>query len=90
MSSYQGHSPAQDRHVFRGFMASDLEQFQLSREKYVALEAARSVIRDLVNDENNPNNNENRPSPHAKNNNSFKNTSKALINEIFELQSGNH
>jgi hypothetical protein len=67
-------------------MSNDLEQFQSSRDKYVSLEAARSLILGLVNDENNPNNIS--PSSHAMNDVKFHNTSKALINEVFELQSG--
>jgi hypothetical protein len=73
-------------HVFRGFMSNDLEQFQASRGKYVALEAARSVIKGLTNDENSPNNIS--LASQTLNKEKFKNSSKSLINEVFELQNG--
>ena len=89
MSSCQSElPPGEGSHVFRGFMSDDLEQFQSSRQKYVGLEAARSVIRELVSDENNPNNSDGNKRASGSSHVKFNNTSKALVNEIFELQSG--
>jgi hypothetical protein len=86
MSDDQSNPLIQGGNVFRGLMSKDLDAFQSSREKYVALEAARSVIKGLVNDENTPNRMPS--SSHEINNDQFKNTSNVLFNEIFELQSG--
>ena len=72
--------------IFRGFISDELQQFHTSREKYVTTEAARSVIRGLVNDENIPNHQQTESIDSVK----FKNTSQALVNEIFELQCGGY
>lgn len=75
-------------HVFRGILSADLEQFQSSRQKYVALEAARSLVQGLTNDENAPANTQQiAPQP---NNESLKQASNDVVNEIFELQKGTY
>ena len=73
--------------IFHDFVSKELDQFHACREKYIAMEAAREVIKGMVNDENNPNNE--RPTSHQNDNSTrFDQKSKELVEEVFELQNG--
>mmetsp|Transcript_525 Transcript_525/g.922 ORF Transcript_525/g.922 Transcript_525/m.922 type:complete len:415 (+) Transcript_525:125-1369(+) len=84
MSNNQS-EPLQERdQVLRGFLSNDLKQFQSSRQMYVTLEAARSLIQEISNEENIPNNSSSLPK--EKENNKMMEMSTDLGNEILGFQ----
>lgn len=66
-------------------MTADLENFKSAGEKYVALEAARSVIQTLVNGDSHSNT---LPPSQQAVTAKFTSISNALFSEIFEFQKG--
>lgn len=84
MSENQNVSLLERDEVLRDFLSNDLKQFQSSRQMYVTLEAARSLIQGISNDENSPNNSS--LLPNEMENNKMAKMSTNLANEILGLQ----